>query len=267
MKSKIAAGVLALTGLGWFGIHRFYLGEVGKGLLYLIFFWTGIPLLISIIDGILFLTMDDDDFNYKYNPHIFHGRQSHNININVNTQGHTSVNRQRNRDSVYQQQRPQRNRQPKPGRKVGNKPNPFKAEGTKLYRDYDFRGAIQSYLKSLRVQPHDPQINFNLACLYSLEEDPQASFMHLQRAVEQGYNNFDKIRTHDHLAYLRTQPNFERFVKNGYSLTQRLAAETPKTMELTDDIIAKLERLANLKDKGILTEEEFQMQKAKLLRR
>jgi hypothetical protein len=37
-------------------------------------------------------------------------------------------------------------------------------------------------------------------------------------------------------------------------------------MELTDDVVAKLERLASLKEKGILTEDEFQMQKAKLLR-
>lgn len=263
MKNKVAAGVLAFF-VGVFGVHRFYLGEVGKGILYFIFCWFPLIWLIAFIDGIIFLTMDDDNFNSKYNPHL-HRHRTQNVNINVNTQGQTSMNRNY-RDDVYQQQRPQRHRQQAPKRKVENKANPFKAEGTKLYRDYDFRGAIQSYLKSLKVQPHDPQINFNLACLYSLEEDQQSSFMHLQRAVEQGYNNFEKIRTHDHLAYLRTQPQFESFVKNGYSLSQRLAAQTPKAMELTDDVIAKLERLANLKDKGILTEEEFQMQKAKLLR-
>lgn len=266
MKSKVAAGILAFF-VGVFGVHRFYLGEIGKGILYAVFFWFPLTWLVAIIDGIIFLTMNDDDFNYKYNPHLFRNRQQqHNVNINVNTQGQTSVNRNRRRDDVYQQQRPQRHRQQPQKRKVGKIENPFKAEGTKLYRDYDFRGAINSYLKSLRIQSHDPQINFNLACLYSLEEDAQSAFMHLQRAVEQGYNNFEKIRTHDHLAYLRTQPQFESFVKNGYSLTQRLAAKTPKAMELTDDVIAKLERLANLKAKGILTEEEFQMQKAKLLR-
>lgn len=264
MKNKVAAGVIALTGLGTFGIHRFYLGEIGKGILYLLFCWTFIPFVISIIDGIIFLTMDEDDFNYKYNPHLYRRRQqTHNVNINVNTQGQTSVSHQSQRDSTYQQQRPKRNRA-----QASNQPisNPFKIEGTKLYRDYDFRGAIKSYLKSLKVQSVDPQINFNLACLYSLEEDSNAAFMHLQRAVEQGYSNFEKIRTHDHLAYLRTQPQFEQFVKNGYTLTRKLASNTPKMMELTNEVIEKLERLANLKEKGILTEEEFQIQKAKLLR-
>ena len=32
-KSKIAAGLLAIF-LGDFGIHKFYMGKVGKGLLY-----------------------------------------------------------------------------------------------------------------------------------------------------------------------------------------------------------------------------------------
>jgi len=263
MKSKIAAGLLAFF-VGMFGIHRFYLGEVGKGILYALFFWTGIPFLIGLVDGIIFLTMNDDDFNYKYNPHLYRHR-TQNVNINVNTQGQTAGNHSYRADA-YQQQRPQQQRQQAPKRKTEKTTNPFKIEGTKLYRDYDFRGAIQSYIKSLKVQSHDPQINFNLACLYSLEEEAQSAFMHLQRAVEQGYSNFEKIRTHDHLAYLRTQPQFERFVKNGYTLSQKLTAETPKTMELTDDVIAKLERLANLKEKGILTEEEFQIQKAKLLR-
>ena len=40
-----------LAGLvGSFGIHKFYAGRIGKGLLYLIFCWTYIPLILSIID-------------------------------------------------------------------------------------------------------------------------------------------------------------------------------------------------------------------------
>ena len=78
--------------------------------------------------------------------------------------------------------------------------------------------------------------------------------------------NYDKIKTHDHLAFLRTQIEFEQFVRNGYTFQAALAAKAPQPMELTDDVVAKLERLASLKEKGILTEDEFQMQKAKLLR-
>ncbi|MFT5834115.1 MAG: TM2 domain-containing membrane protein YozV [Cognaticolwellia sp.] len=271
MKSKIAAGVLALF-VGVFGVHRFYLGQVGKGILYAVFCWFPLTWLIAFIDGIVILTMNDEDFNIKYNPSMYRGR-SHDVNININTEGgRTSMNtNRRNRDDVYEQQRPKRNRtNASASKRAVSKSNPYKVEGTEMYRDFDFQGAIAAYLKSLRVQPNDSQIHFNLACLYSLEENAQAAFTHLRKGVEQGYSNFDKIRSHDHLAFLRTQPEFEAFVKNGYTFAKRqeqpmLVAEQPKTLELTNDVIEKLERLALLKDKGILTEDEFQMQKAKLL--
>ncbi|MEZ7497966.1 tellurite resistance TerB C-terminal domain-containing protein [Flavobacterium sp. Arc3] len=69
MKSKNTASFLALF-LGGIGIHRFYLGQTAKGIFSLIFFWTYIPLFISIIDFIIFLTMSEEKFNLKYNPLI-----------------------------------------------------------------------------------------------------------------------------------------------------------------------------------------------------
>lgn len=53
--------------LGGLGIHRFYLGQNGKGILYLIFFWTFIPALIALFDFFVFIFMSEDRFNYKYN--------------------------------------------------------------------------------------------------------------------------------------------------------------------------------------------------------
>lgn len=64
-KSKVAAGVLGIL-LGGFGAHKFYLGEAGMGILYLVFFWTAIPALIGLIEGIIYLTMSDADFARKY---------------------------------------------------------------------------------------------------------------------------------------------------------------------------------------------------------
>jgi TM2 domain-containing membrane protein YozV/ribosomal protein L40E len=64
-KSRIAAALFAFF-LGGFGGHKFYLGQVGLGVLYLVFFWTFIPALIAFIEFILFLTMSDEAFNQKY---------------------------------------------------------------------------------------------------------------------------------------------------------------------------------------------------------
>ena len=64
-KSKVAAGIMAIL-LGFVGVHKYYLGRVGQGILYTLFFWTGIPSLLGIIEGIIYLTMDDEKFWQKY---------------------------------------------------------------------------------------------------------------------------------------------------------------------------------------------------------
>ncbi len=66
-KSKTTAGILAIL-LGGFGAHKFYLGKAGKGILYLIFCWTYIPSLISLVEGILYLVANPEDFARKHDP-------------------------------------------------------------------------------------------------------------------------------------------------------------------------------------------------------
>jgi TM2 domain-containing membrane protein YozV len=64
-RNRLTAALFALI-LGGFGVHKFYLGKVGQGALYLLFFWTLIPLIASLIEGIMYLTMTDGDFAATY---------------------------------------------------------------------------------------------------------------------------------------------------------------------------------------------------------
>lgn len=64
-KNRIVAAILALL-VGGLGIHKFYLGQIGMGIVYLIFFWTFIPALIAFVEAIIYLTMSDDAFAAKY---------------------------------------------------------------------------------------------------------------------------------------------------------------------------------------------------------
>lgn len=64
-KSKLVAILLAVF-LGFIGGHKFYLGQVGMGILYAVFFWTGIPAIVGLIEGVLLLIMPDEVFNRKY---------------------------------------------------------------------------------------------------------------------------------------------------------------------------------------------------------
>ena len=66
MKNKSTAAILAVL-IGGLGVHQFYLGKTTKGILYLVFFWTGIPAILAFIDFIIIMTMTDEKFNLEYN--------------------------------------------------------------------------------------------------------------------------------------------------------------------------------------------------------
>ena len=65
MKSKIVAGVLGIL-LGGLGAHKFYLGKIGRGILCILFSWTGIPCIVGVIEGIIYLVSDEKTFLTKY---------------------------------------------------------------------------------------------------------------------------------------------------------------------------------------------------------
>lgn len=65
-KSKTVAGLLAIF-LGGVGIHKFYLGRIGWGIAYLLFFWTAIPAVVGLIEGLIYFSMSGVDFDFKYN--------------------------------------------------------------------------------------------------------------------------------------------------------------------------------------------------------
>lgn len=66
IKSRVAAGILGIF-LGAFGIHKFYCGSIGLGIVYMLFFWTFIPGVIGFIEGIIYLTQPDDEtFTRRY---------------------------------------------------------------------------------------------------------------------------------------------------------------------------------------------------------
>ena len=69
VKSKVVAGVLAIL-LGGVGIHTFYLGKIGQGILYLCFCWTGIPGVLGLIEGIIYLCSNDENFQLKYHVRL-----------------------------------------------------------------------------------------------------------------------------------------------------------------------------------------------------
>lgn len=73
-KEKIVAGIFALA-LGPLGIHKFYLGYTKAGIIHLLVFFIGmLPLflgtlaisIIALIEGIIYLTKSDEEFEQTY---------------------------------------------------------------------------------------------------------------------------------------------------------------------------------------------------------
>lgn len=259
MKDKTLTGLLAVF-LGWAGIHRFYLGQVKLGVLYVFLMFVGVSFILGLIDAVLFLTMDQEDFDDKYNTREANYEQ---------TARRQASGRDRRRPSERRRQAPPSPRQVSV---ASRKKNPFKLSGIQKYKDYDFEGAIDDFKKALAVDSKDIAVHFNLACAYSITEQAGKALNHLDFAVKNGFVDFDKIKEHDALAYLRIQDSFEEFVTNGYCL-DRPAKEEPapapiitEEPSISTDLLEQIKKLGELREKGFLTEEEFSAQKRRLLR-
>lgn len=62
--NKMTAGMLSIL-LGNFGIGHFYTGQILRGVLDVLFFWTGVPGLIGLIEGIIWLSDDDAEWEVR----------------------------------------------------------------------------------------------------------------------------------------------------------------------------------------------------------
>lgn len=57
--NKVAYCLFAFL-LGGIGIHKFYAGKTTAGILYILFSWTAIPTIISLVEFIIALTKKAD---------------------------------------------------------------------------------------------------------------------------------------------------------------------------------------------------------------
>lgn len=265
MKDKTTAALLAFF-LGWFGIHRFYLRQPGLGVVYIFLAFIFISWILGIIDAIALMVMDQAEFDRRYNDQRAPGQYDRYRRSDVRRDYQRDVNTGRYpaRQERGATRRPQTNAQVPERHKV----NPFKQSGIKKYKEFELEEAIEDFEKGLEINPKDIALHFNIACAYSLTEKADKAQYHLDKAVEYGFTDFDKIRTHDDLAYVRIQPQFDEFAAAGF----RLSHSTPEpqsanqTTPQDDKLLSQLKRLAELRDKGLITEHEFVAEKEKLMR-
>jgi TM2 domain-containing membrane protein YozV len=69
-KDRMVAALLAFF-FGWFGVHKFYLGDNRAGLIYLLLSWTFIPGVLAFFDCLGLLIGSEQEFDRRYNPERF----------------------------------------------------------------------------------------------------------------------------------------------------------------------------------------------------
>ncbi len=175
--------------------------------------------------------------------------------------------RQSERDRRYQERgyRQPSRRHPAPPRPKPVRSNPHKKTGIEKYKEFDYEGAIEDFNKALEIDHSDASVHFNIACAYSLTEQKDKAFQHLSHAVANGFKDVEKIKTHDALAYIRVQDEFEPFVENGYRYRPKTREATKKPAAEQGDLLEQLNQLSKMREKGLLTQEEFEIQKKRLL--
>ena len=276
MKEKNVAGILALF-LGGFGVHRFYLGQTGLGVFYLIFCWLPLIWILGLIDAIVFFSMDKEAFDLKYNRNYYQLTRKRDTDFDRH-QRYREERERRRQSREYEREDRRRERSDNPQEQYQRpqsrpaalpKPNPYKNSGIRKYKEYDYDGAIADFQKALEIDDKDVAVHFNIACAYSLNENVEKAFYPLDRAVSLGFNDFKRIKEHDALAYIRIQDQFEEFEQNGFRLTMQLEAPKENLLDATPsestDLLEQLKKLGELREKGLLTEEEFVAQKKRLL--
>ena len=250
-KNRIIAGLLALI-LGSFGAHRFYLNDIGGGIFYLfLMFITAklafpVTFILGLIEAVKIFNMSEKEFDEKYNRE---GRATR-------TRAKRGTREHRN---VREVNRPHRKKSFFPRR------NPFKKSALEKYEQYDFKGAIADYKKALDISPDDPEIHFQIAKAYSLNENKNLAFRHLDTAVQYGLKDPKKIDKDEDLAYLRIQPEYESFKKNNYRLSVNSIGPAKDDILDDDVLLAQLKKLSELRKKGLLSLDEFEIEKKKLM--
>lgn len=280
MRDKTLSTIFAFF-LGTFGVHRFYLGQVGLGIFYAILFFTGIPTVLGIIDALVMAGMSQSDFDYKYNKiarkvqtRPDYQRRTETAEYNTRTSSNPANAR---RTTTV----PPRQRQQNPANRTTTSitDNVHKKNGIRKFKEFDYPGAILEFTKALELQPRDIAVHFNMACAYSLTENVAKAYEHLQKAVSLGFNDLDKIHTHEALSFVRIQPQYLKFKESNFTEYAPFAKteeeenkewekQNSEPLELPEadqsDLLEELRRLQNLKELGVLTDEEFLEQKRKL---
>jgi len=79
-------------------------------------------------------------------------------------------------------------------------------------KEYDL--AIHCFKEAIKLEPRNSYYYYNIACIYSIQNKTVLSLEWLQKAVDNGYNNWKRIKEDKDLENIRSTPEFQALIKN-----------------------------------------------------
>lgn len=274
---------------GWVGVHRFSLGHWQWGLAHIFLFvvsmsvadewfgwditpWVTLSALVGYYDAYRWWRMSDGEFADRY--------------LEVDDGAGASPAAGAPVQGKYLSGRAA----PHPRVLSAKARRGVLASAKTAHDAYDYQAAADFYEQALDLDLHDGESRVLAARAYALLEDREAAYRHLAKAVQLRATNLDLVADDPDFAWLRTQPDFAARRRAGFLVPPAAAAPTPpappppppppppsdeRTVNANGapglpspgaNLLDDLERLAALRERGVLDETEFAREKARLLR-
>jgi tetratricopeptide (TPR) repeat protein len=91
-----------------------------------------------------------------------------------------------------------------------------------------YREGLQLDERLSRLRPDDSMVFYNLACSYSLLNNPYAALSAAKKAIELGYDDFDYLYNDPDLTNLLKDKDFLQYLKDAQKKKRKRSSKTAK---------------------------------------
>ena len=89
----------------------------------------------------------------------------------------------------------------------------YEYRGTAYMIQKKYNKALEDIKKAAQIQPDSPSVYYNLTCLYSLTKDIDLSLDALDKALENGFSDYDTLRGDPDISNVRKSPEFREILE------------------------------------------------------
>jgi len=101
---------------------------------------------------------------------------------------------------------------------LSNESNELSRKAIGYKEEKNYPRAIEVGKEALNLSISSPLLHLNMSCFYSLNNEINFAYIHLEKAVECGFIDFYALEKDPDLENLRKDPGYSEFLRKGYKL-------------------------------------------------